>query len=290
MHHGNGSWYNPYSNAASTTPLPPMVSYAQATGQAVLPNISATGALPLLQHHPHMATVVSDAAFPPPNVYAVAHQPSYPQSPVSPVPLSHDQFFFSSQPVSPVSPHGINGTTAFPAFHAPNVTGNMAASNMYVPATHFAPVQTCNIFNGPYAAVAPLDPRTNIHEVAPMQVTGQHLNSSPVNKMQENYVGLSTQVRENTSSPFQGQLPEGYHSNSVPVHRVTHVGAAKGQQDTLPSPTSFGFDGTLAFYVPTQHFGAQALVPGADGELVAVPVPMKVESVAVEVRPASTAK
>jgi len=104
----------------------------------------------------------------------------------------------------------------------------------------------------------------------------------------ESYVEPSTQARENTSSPFQDQLPEGYRSRSALNHRATHVSTGPIQQNVSASPTSFGFDGTWAVSVPTQQFSAQALVPGADGKLVAVPVPMKVESVAVEFQRAPT--
>jgi len=288
MHHGNASWYSPYANLTSVAPLPPMISYGQATGQAVMPTMSANGAMPLLQQHSQIPTAVSGPAFTAPNVYAAAHQPTYPQSPLSPISLSHDQFFFSGQPVSPVSPHGMNGTaTTFPAFHAQNVAGNMVANNMYVPATHFTPAHASNIFNAPYTTVGPLEQHTSIHGILPGPTLCQHPNCFPVTTAPESYSGPSTQARENTSSPFRDQLPEGYRSHPTLNHRPTHVSAGPIQQNASPSPTSFGFDGTWAVSVPTQQFSAQALVPGADGKLVAVTVPMKVESVAVEFQRAS---
>lgn len=242
FHQGNTTWYNPYASAISTVPLPPMLSYAHATGQAAIPTTNSV--LPLLQQHVQGVTPTSTPAFVAPSIYAVAHPAAamYPQSPVSPVSPSHDHFFFSSPPVSPASAHGPGGvSTAFPAFHLGTTAGNVQAGLNYPSGTQYSSMHPANVFNGPRTVVSPLDTQANT--MSARQST-YHENVFGTNTMVDTTSMPSTAVRAKAPSPFHDQLPLGYNAFPGQSNLAGGVNIASSQYETPSSPTAFGFDGT----------------------------------------------
>lgn len=290
-------WYNSYPNTVSATPLPPMLSYAHATGQPVLASASTSGALPLLQHQTQ-TTPASGALFASHSGYALAHQPPgrfastgnhavahkflgifsknntyaithevpalYSQcsmSSLSPISPSYDHLFFNSQPVSPVSPHDVNGaSTAFPAFHTPNFATSTQPSIAYYHTIH-----PTNGFAHPQGVTNAMGQQ--MHNVGSAQIlANQQQTPYLTNTMQplDNSSRPLTAMRANEPSPFHGQLPESFTAPPVAGYRAGVANTVPGQHELPTSPAAFGFDGTFQYYLPGQNTISPAVPAAAE--------------------------
>lgn len=296
-------WYNPYSNAASATPLPPMLCYAQATGQATVHSASTNGVVPLLHYQAQGTTPTSGPMFTNPDSYAVAqnspgrfvsagshpiphkflgmfaenssyaitHQPPalYSQSSmssISPISPSYDHLFFNSQSVSPVSAHDANGVaTAFPAFHAPNFTTSTQPGMAYYHTVHPA-----NVFTRTLSVTNPMDQQ--VHNMGTRQVlASQQQSLYPMNTGRPLDGGSrpTNATRANAPSPFHRQLPESFTAPSAAGYRAVVANTVPGQHELPTTPTAFGYDGTFQYYVPGQNADSLEVSTGTTGVTVA---------------------
>lgn len=234
----NTSWSNTITNAGPAVSPPPVVTYAPCASGPL--NIQPNPEY-LPQYIPASA-VTAAPAFVATNPYVMAHPiPQYygaqfPQSDVSPVAPSHEQFFYDGQQVSPVSSQGANVvSTAFPAFHLGPNTGNMHTVSAYPTSGQYTTAYNANYTLGyGYGNASANEARTLPVHHAHTTYAGEPVAAT---SMPSSSAWLPSTVMRAARPPlFQNQLPHGYQA--YPAQNGQNILAPNAFDSFVDTPTS----------------------------------------------------